>query len=120
MGTFGPMEETPREPLDPRRIGDQPALQSSSGRIWIGAGAVFLVVIVGVLISIIVRGGPAVPFAIATGAIAVVLYLALLIARITLRPGTVRLRVMAAAMIGMAVFSLVGLVVCVAVVATGG
>lgn len=113
------MEDNSREPLDPRRISDQPALRSSSGRIWIVAGAVFLVIIAGVLISLIVRGGPAVPYAMTTAVIAVVLYLGLLIARFTVKPGTVRLRIMAAAMIGMAVFSLLGLLVCVAVVANG-
>ena len=83
------------------------------------AGGIFLVVIAGVLAAIIVSGNTAVPTAITTIVIAAVLYLILLTARFALRPGRVRLWVMAGAMIGMAVASLVGLVLCVGAAASG-
>ncbi|SMX97588.1 hypothetical protein [Brevibacterium linens] len=113
------MDNSSREPIESRRISDQPSLRGSSGTIWIVAGGIFLVVIVGVLAVIIFSGGPAVPTAITTLVIAVVFYLVLLIARFTVRPGRARLWVMAAAMIGMAVASLVGLVLCVGAAAGG-
>ncbi|WP_309131516.1 hypothetical protein [Brevibacterium sp.] len=113
------MEDRSDEPLDSSRISDQPALRSSSGTVWIVAGGLFLIVIAGVLATIIASGGPAIPYAIATIAVAGGLYLALLIARFAVRPGKVRLRVMAVSMIGMAVVSIIGLVLCVGA-ASGG
>ena len=113
------MDDPSQEPIDSRRISDQPALRSSSGTIWIVAGGIFLVVIAGVLLAVASAGGPAVPTAITTIVIAVVLYLVLLIARFAVRPGRVRLWVMAGAMIGMAVASLVGLLLCVGAAAGG-
>ncbi|WP_423057993.1 hypothetical protein [Brevibacterium linens] len=113
------MDNSSREPIESRRISDQPALRSSSGTIWIVAGGIFLVVIAGVLTAIIVSSSTAVATAITTIVIAAVLYLILLIARFAFRPGRVRLWVMAAAMIGMAVASLVGLVLCVGAAASG-
>ncbi|WP_210604402.1 hypothetical protein [Brevibacterium oceani] len=113
------MDNSSREPIESRRISDQPALRSSSGTIWIVAGGIFLIVVGGVLTAIIVTGSTAVPTAITTIVIAGVLYLILLIARFVFRPGRVRLWVMAGAMIGMAVASLIGLVLCVGAAAGG-
>lgn len=110
---FGPMEDRSREPLDSTRISDQPALRRSSGTVWIVSGGLFLVVVAAVLAAILVSGGPAVPYAIATLALAAVLYVVLLIARFAIRPGRVRLQVMAGSMICMAVVSIVGLLLCV-------
>ncbi|WP_181276185.1 hypothetical protein [Brevibacterium oceani] len=113
------MDNSSREPIESRRISDQPALRSSSGTIWIVAGGIFLIVVGSVLTAIIVTGSTAVPTAITTIVIAGVLYLILLIARFVFRPGRVRLWVMAGAMIGMAVASLIGLVLCVGAAASG-
>ena len=113
------MDERSREPLDSTRIGDQPALRSSTGTVWIVAGGVFLIVIAGVLTAIMSAGGPAVTYAITTIVVATALYLVLIIARFATRPGRGRLRVMAGTMIGMAVFSVIGLLLCVSAAAGG-
>lgn len=113
------MDERSREPIDSRRISDQPALRSSSGTIWIVAGGVFLVVIAGVLAAVISSGGPAIGYAITTIAVAGALYLVLLISRFAIRQGRVRLWVMAGSMIGMALVAIIGLVLCVGAVSAG-
>ncbi|MGC3021758.1 MULTISPECIES: hypothetical protein [unclassified Brevibacterium] len=113
------MDNSSHEPIDSSNIGDQPSLRSSSGTIWIVAGGIFLVVISGVLAAVISSGGQAVRTAITTIIIAAFLYLVLLIARFAVRPGAARLRVMAAAMIGMAVAALIGLVLCVGAASAG-
>lgn len=103
------MEERGRRRLDPTRVSDQPALRSASGTVWIVAGGLLLIVIALVLASIIVRAGAALPIAVATLILVAALYVALLVIRFAVRPGKVRLRIMAAAMLGMALFSIVGL-----------
>src|SRR5699024_235065 len=131
------MDNSSREPIDSRRISDQPALRSASGTIWIVAGGMllvviaavlagmisygglFLVVIAAVLAAIISSGGPAVSYAITTIAVAAALYLVLLIARFAIRPGRTRLWVMGGSMIGMAIVALIGLVVCVGAASAG-
>ena len=104
------MDERPRDHLDSTKVRDQPALRSSSGRVWIVAGGLLLLVTAAVLAWIILSGGSgAAPVAIATGAAVVALYIVLLIVRFAVRPGKLRLRIMAAAMIGMALIAVVGL-----------
>lgn len=103
------MDERPRERLDPTKIRDQPALRSSSGAVWIVAGGLFLLVVAAVLAWIIVSSGTAAPVAVATGAAVVGLYVVMLVVRFAVRSGTVRLRIMAVAMICMALVSVVGL-----------
>ncbi|SDS78655.1 hypothetical protein SAMN04489751_2866 [Brevibacterium sandarakinum] len=103
------MDERPRERLDPTKIRDQPALRSSSGTVWIVSGGLFLLVIAIVLAWVIVSRGTAAPLAIATGAAVLALYVVLLVVRFAVRPGKMRLRIMAAAMIGMALIAVVGL-----------
>jgi len=114
------MDDNSREPIDSSRISDQPALRSASGTIWVVAGGLFLIVIAAVLAAIISAGGPAVGYAITTIAVATALYLVLLISRFAIRPGRVRLWVMAGSMIGMALVALIGLVVCVGAASAGG
>ncbi|WP_209324985.1 hypothetical protein [Brevibacterium renqingii] len=113
------MDNSSREPIDSNRISDQPALRSSSGTIWIVAGALFLVVIAGVLAAVISSGGPAIGYAITTIAVAAALYLVLLISRFAIRPGKVRLWVMAGSMIGMALVAVIGLMLCVGAASAG-
>ncbi|GEB23607.1 hypothetical protein BAU01nite_23400 [Brevibacterium aurantiacum] len=103
------MDERPRNHLDPTKIGDQAALRSSSGTIWIVSGGLFLLAVAVVLVWIAVSSATAAPLAIATGAAVVALYIVLLLVRFLVRPGKVRLRIMAAAMIGMALIAVVGL-----------
>ncbi|MCF2573854.1 hypothetical protein [Brevibacterium sp. UCMA 11754] len=103
------MGERPRERLDPTKVRDQPALRSSPGTVWIVSGGLLLLVVASVLAWVIVSSGTAAPVAVATGAAVVALYLVLLVVRFVVRPGKVRLRIMAAAMIGMALVSVVGL-----------
>lgn len=103
------MDERPRERLDPTKVRDQFALRSSSGAVWIVSGGLFLLVVASVLAWIIVSSETAAPVAVATGAVVIALYLVLLVVRFVVRPGKVRLRIMAVAMIGMALVSVVGL-----------
>ncbi|MCF2570865.1 hypothetical protein [Brevibacterium sp. UCMA 11754] len=113
------MDERSREPIDPRRISDQPALRSSTGTIWIVAGGLFLVVIAGVLAAVIFSGGPAIGYAITTIIVAGALYLVLLISRFAIRPGRIRLWAMAGSMIAMALVAIIGLVLCVGAASAG-
>lgn len=106
------MDERPRDHLDPTKVRDQPALRSSSGRVWIVAGGLLLLVTAAVLAWIVLSGGSgAVPVAVTTAGLAAALYVVLLVVRFAVRPGKLRLRIMAAAMIGMALVAIVGLLV---------
>ncbi|GAA1846929.1 hypothetical protein GCM10009813_06340 [Brevibacterium marinum] len=76
---------------------------------WIVSGGLFLLVIAIVLAWVFVSSGTAAPLVIATGAVVAGLYVVLLLVRFLVRPGKVRLRIMAAAMIGMALIAVLGL-----------
>jgi len=101
---------------DPTRIGDQPALRTSSGAIWLVCSSIFTAVCLIPLIGIVASGGAAAMVAL----IAVVLLLCLLAATFIIRfqaqPGPLRLRWLAACMLAMAVVALAAMIVCVAIV----
>ena len=90
---------------DPTRISNQPALTTSSGRIWLIVGGLFTAISLGVLLPMtgLEPRGVALAAAIAD----VVLYGGMLVARFTVRPGRLRLGLMAAAMLAIAAVSLV-------------
>ena len=71
-------------------------------------GGLLLVAGAGMLTLIIVRGGAAVPVAIVSAAVVLGLYIVLVIARLTVAHRVTRLRVMAGAMLGMALVSVLG------------
>ena len=90
---------------DPTRIRNQPALTTSNGRIWLIVGGLFTLISLAVLIPMtgLAPRGVALAAAIAD----VVLYLGMLAARLLVRPGRLRLGLMAAAMLAIAAVSLV-------------
>jgi hypothetical protein len=77
---------------DPTRMSDQPALTTSSGRVWMIVGTVLVIVCVGVLIALLpVHAGVAI-----TGAVIdVVAYAAMWVARVAVRQKRARLLTLA-------------------------
>lgn len=85
---------------DPTRQRDQPALTTSSGLIWLVLGGVLAAVAIGVLIALLAAPPAGVAL---TGAIIVAaLYLGMLAARFAVRPGRLRLGILAGLMIAIA------------------
>lgn len=98
---------------DPTKMANQPALQTSSGTVWIVVGGLFLLASLVSFGAMVLGGnGQAVPVAIAGALLAVALYTALVVARFSVGPGTKRLRVMAICMLTMAFTSLLGIWIC--------
>lgn len=102
-----------RSGLDPTRMVNQPALRTSSGRVWLVMGGLFAAVSLLPLGLLIFAGdgrsrGVAIPVAVAV----VLLFAAIVVARLVLPGGPVRLRTMAACMITMAAVALLGVWVC--------
>lgn len=93
---------------DPTKVTNQPALRRSSGTIWLVMGGLLLIAGVAMLALIIARGGAAVPVAIVSAALVLGLYAVLVIARFTVAGRITRLRVLAGAMLGMALVAVVG------------
>ncbi|MDF2562794.1 MAG: hypothetical protein K0R99_4240 [Microbacterium sp.] len=104
--------------LDPTLVTSQPALRSSSGTIWLIVAALFAIMSLVPLIAIAVDGGPAESVALVTATLVVGLLLAMLILRWTVRDGLPRLRALAGCFLGMALITLVGMVVCVMIIWT--
>lgn len=100
---------------DPTLVRNQPALTTSTGRVWLILGGLFAAVSLAVLIPMtaLPPGGVALSAAIVVG----LLYAFMVAARLAVRPGRVRLGLMAAGMIAMAIVAL-GAVLIVAWVAT--
>jgi hypothetical protein len=90
---------------DPTRIRNQPALTTSTGRIWLIVGGLFTAISLGVLIPMtaLEPRGVALMAAIAD----VLLYIVIVIARLAIAPGRRRLGVMAIALLAIAAVSLV-------------
>ena len=90
---------------DPTRIGSQPALTTSTGRIWLIVGGIFTGVSLAVLMPMTQLPPPGVAL---TGAIAVAtLYIAMIVARIVIPAGRRRLMLLAAAMLTIAATAVV-------------
>jgi hypothetical protein len=102
---------------DPTRIRNQPALTTSTGRIWLIVSGLFTAISLAVLIPMtaLPPRGVALSAAIVDG----ILYLGMVAARLALRPGRLRLGLMAVAMLAIAIVSL-GAVLIVAWVAVAG
>ena len=90
---------------DPTRIRNQPALTTSTGRIWLIVGGLFTAIALGVLIPMTAFEPRCV--ALVAVIVDVVLYLAVVGARLFVPPGRRRLGVMAVAMLAIAAVSLV-------------
>lgn len=103
-----------RSDQDSTLVRNQPALQTSSGAIWLVVGALFVAVSLIPFILIIVDGGPAVITASVASGIMLVLYLSMLIIRFATGPGRRRLRGLAACLLAIAVVGLGGMLLVVA------
>ncbi|MFT4123415.1 MAG: hypothetical protein QM635_06255 [Microbacteriaceae bacterium] len=105
----------PRDPvsgdLEGTRVRDQAPLTTSSGQVWIVVGGVFTAIVAGMLFAL--ASLPPAGLAIAGGVAVLALFAAMVVVRVAVPRGRLRLRLLAAAMLTMA---LVGLV-CVLVVA---
>ncbi|UJP10485.1 hypothetical protein L2X99_01975 [Microbacterium sp. KUDC0406] len=97
---------------DPTLVRNQPALRTSTGRIWLVVGGIFLVLCAIPLTLIVFTPGAAVPVAWATLITALLLYAGIVFARLGVTDHVRRLRWMAVLMLTMAVVALVGLAVC--------
>lgn len=98
---------------DPTKMANQPALQKSSGTIWVVMGGLFLIASLISFGAVIVGGGgQATPLAVTISIAVIVLYLALLVTRFVVKRKPQRLRIMAGCMLSMAFLSLVGIWVC--------
>lgn len=99
---------------DPMRMSDQPALQTSSGTIWIVFGALVVIATgLGLGFLAFAPEGRA-SAAVATGTIFVVvaLYALLIVFRLTGTAGPSRLRRMAACFLGMLGIAVLGAIIC--------
>ena len=94
---------------DPTRIRNQPALTTSNGRIWLIVGGLFAAISLAVLVPMTALEPRGV--ALTAAIIDVVLYLGMLAARLFVRPGRLRLGLMAVAMLAIAAVSLVAVYV---------
>ncbi|QPZ38378.1 hypothetical protein [Paramicrobacterium chengjingii] len=82
-----------RDGEDPTKMANQPALRTSSGAIWLGIGALLVVICLIVLIPLIPLGNPAPLF----GAVLIVLlYAAMIVVRFAVHRPVARLRALAA------------------------
>lgn len=75
-------------PQDPTKVTQQPALTTSTGRVWMIVGTLLAIICAGMLIALIpIQAGIAIPGAI----IVVTLYVAMWIVRISVKPQRPRL-----------------------------
>lgn len=87
---------------------NQPALQTSSGLIWIVMGGLFAAVVVTMFIFMTINfSGVAQAIAISSIVTVILIYSILVVARFAVAPGPVRLRVLGGCMLTMAAYSLV-------------
>ncbi|MBW8764433.1 MAG: hypothetical protein JF592_17960 [Microbacterium sp.] len=97
-------------------VTDQPALRTSSGAIWIIVAALFTAVSLVPLIAIVADGSSAAPVALVTASLLVSGLVALVIVRLTVTERSPRLRALAGCFLGMTLVTLIGLLICVAIV----
>ncbi|MFP7760325.1 hypothetical protein [Marisediminicola sp. LYQ85] len=94
---------------DPTRMRNQPALTTSTGRIWLVMGAAFTATALAVLIPLARFDPPGVAI---TAAITIsVVYVAMIVVRITVARRPLRLRLLAAGLLVIAAVSLVSVTV---------
>ncbi len=105
----GEFDDARPEDADPTRITSQAALTTSSGNIWILVGGLFAAIAVAVLIALLGSDPPGISGA---GAVIVVLlYAAMVIVRLLVRAGRMRLRLLAIGMLAIAAVSLTALLI---------
>lgn len=109
MSEHDPTPAEERRRRDPMSMSNQPALQTSTGLIWIVVGGCFAIASLIPLVMLAVAGGPSAPIAIVTIAAVVLLYAALVVLRFAIRRRPTRLWWMAACMLMMAAVALVGI-----------
>lgn len=105
-----------RSASDPTLMRNQPALRTSSGSIWIIVASLFTAVSLVPLVGIVAEGGASASVAMWTAAVIVCLLAAMVLVRLTVRPGPPRLRALAGCFIALAAIALIGVAVCVAIV----
>lgn len=112
----GPPEPEPassRKRVDPTKMVNQPALQSSNGRVWMIMGGLFAAAsMIPFGLLVFAGSGRSRGTALTAAVIVLVLYAALLTARFAISRRRTRLRVMAVCMLGMAAVALVGIWLC--------
>ncbi|RFA23398.1 hypothetical protein [Subtercola boreus] len=108
----------PHAPLDPTRVTSQPALTTSTGRIWLIVGGLFAAISAAVLFFLL----PFTPHGLAAVALIVIvlLYASMVITQLVTRRGRPRLGILAALMILMAVTALAAVLVLAASQTTPG
>lgn len=106
----GPVD---REAGDHRQVSKHPALWSSTGTVWLVAGAVLAAVCLVPLVSIVVTGRAASAVATATSVLIVALYAAMVAVRLSSSRVPSRLQRMALCFLGIAGVALVGMIICV-------
>ncbi|MFK4850623.1 hypothetical protein ACI3KT_03230 [Microbacterium sp. ZW T6_19] len=97
-------------------VTDQPALRTSSGAIWIIVAALFTAVSLVPLIAIVADGSSAAPVALVTASLLVSGLVALVTVRLMVTERSPRLRALAGCFLGMTLVTLIGLLICVAIV----
>ncbi|WP_098406381.1 hypothetical protein [Paramicrobacterium agarici] len=81
-----------RNTADPTKMANQPALRTSSGAIWLIVGAVLTVICLLVIVPLIQFGNPV---TLVGAVLVVVLYIAMIVVRLTIAARVTRLRVLA-------------------------
>ena len=98
---------------DPTSMLNQPALRTSTGKIWLVMGAFFVVAsLIPLGALIFVRQGPSAPLATVIACGVIGLYLVMIAVRISVKNRTLRLRILAACMLAIAALALLGMLAC--------
>lgn len=109
------MTSTQPGPPDPMKMANQPALQRSTGTVWIVCGGLFMLASFVAFGAMILGGsGASTPLAVTICLLVVALYVVLVMMRFVIGQERLRLRlrVMAICMLTMAGLSLIGIWVC--------
>lgn len=95
--------------IDPTKVLNQPALQTSGGTIWVVMAGLFAVAALVPFVALVVSGGPSAGLAGGAAIAVVALYAVLVVLRFAIPRGKIRLRWLAACMLTMAAVSLIGI-----------
>lgn len=99
----------PNVVLDPTKMKNQPALQTSTGLVWLVMGGIFAAVSLIPFVYFVFAGeGSVRGLAVAVTLVVLSLYAAMFVVRFTVRAGPTRLWGMAACLLAMAAVGLVG------------
>ncbi|MGV8885147.1 MAG: hypothetical protein ACOH1T_06105 [Microbacteriaceae bacterium] len=94
---------------DPTLVRNQPALVTSSGAIWLIVGGILAAISIAVLATLVMRE----PAGLAVGAIIVIVmfYLAMIVTKLAITSGRLRLGLLAGLMLAIAVVALITVVI---------